>query len=270
MFGMSGLLQIGGGTGANAFAQTSPLAIQGVGGGVLIGNVGNALLGNTSVAVASGSTTGIQVFTGSTVANAIAFLSTNGLNGGAFTTSIGFTNFPTTSGGTVGESIAFYNPSGSTVYNLSTPAVFRQATNGYWFLKNDDDVAINKMGSLKQYHEFNYTGASTSGSITISKANGQVQQITPSGNITIDGYSNFVSSASNGSATIEQADTVTLIIAQGATPYDVTMPSGATYKYSGNTTTVGNTASSVTMISITAVRISGTTTYLTTISPEFV
>jgi hypothetical protein len=126
------------------------------------------------------------------------------------------------------------------------------------------------MGSLKQYHEFNYTGAATTGSVTISKTNGQVQQITPTGDITIAGYSNFVSSATNGATTYDQADTVTLIIAQGATPYNVTMPTGATYKYAGNTTTVGNTASSVTMISITAVRISGTTTYLTTISPEFV
>jgi hypothetical protein len=270
MFGMSSLLQIGGGTGANAFTQTSPLAIQGQGSGILVGNVGNALLGNTSVTAATSTSTGVQVFTGSTVANAIGFLSNHGLNGGALTTAIGFTNFPTTSGGTVGESIAFYNPSSSTVYNLSTPAVFRQATNGYWFLKNDDDVAINKMGSLKQYHEFNYTGSSTSGSVTIDKTNGQVQQITPTGNITVSGYSNFVSSASNGAATIEQADTVTLIIAQGSTPYTVTMPTGSTYKYSGNISTVGATANAVTMISVSAVRISGTTTYLTTISPEFV
>jgi hypothetical protein len=263
-------LQVGGGPDAYNFGGTAPFVVAGMASGIIVGNQGAATLGNTTMVTTAGIGGSVQVNTGSTVGNAYSVLASPAVAGGTINTSISYGTWPSYGGGTIGESITLYHGNGAGTYNSAMPNAFRQATNGYWFLKNDDDVATNKMGSLKQYHEFNYVGAGTTGNVTISKANGQVQQITPSGNITIDGYSNFVSSASNGSTTIEQSDTVTLIIAQGATPYDVTMPSGATYKYAGNITAVGNTASSVTMISVTAVRISGTTTYLTTISPEFV
>ena len=65
--------------------------------------------------------------------------------------------------------------------------------------------------------------------------------------------------------------TVTVIFNQGATGnYGITLPTGSTYKYAGNVKTIGTTANSVTMMSVTGVRISGTTTYLITVSPEFV
>jgi hypothetical protein len=67
-----------------------------------------------------------------------------------------------------------------------------------------------------------------------------------------------------------QVDTLTIIVEQGATPYTITLPTGAAFKYAGNVRTVGTTANSVTMISVTAANVGGTTTYLTTVSPEFV
>jgi hypothetical protein len=80
----------------------------------------------------------------------------------------------------------------------------------------------------------------------------------------------MVVSVSDGSTSDAQIDTLTIIVEQGATPYTVTLPTGTAYKYAGNSSTVGATANSVTMISVTAANVSGTTTYLTTVSPEFV
>ena len=134
---------------------------------------------------------------------------------------------------------------------------------------NEDNVASVQLGSLRRYHEFEYDTA-TLGSITIYKNNGQVQDISPTGNVTISGYSNMVVSANDGTNNDAQVDTLTLIVKQGATPYTITMPTGAGYKYAGNVSTVSATANAVTMISVTAANISGTTTYLTTVSPEFV
>jgi hypothetical protein len=145
-----------------------------------------------------------------------------------------------------------------------------RSSSEYYFLNNTDDVAQNKLGSLLRYTEFNYGNNSNVGNITISKNNGQVQQITPSGTITGITYADFVASASDGTNTDQQADTVTLIITQSNTPFSVAMPTGAAYKYAAGITTVPATANSVSMISVTAVNISGVTTYLTTISPGFV
>jgi len=64
--------------------------------------------------------------------------------------------------------------------------------------------------------------------------------------------------------------TVTLVIYQDATGRSVTLPAASTtYRYAGGTSTVGTTASSVTMITISAIRVSGATQYLITVSPEF-
>jgi hypothetical protein len=80
----------------------------------------------------------------------------------------------------------------------------------------------------------------------------------------------MVTSASDGTNTDSQVDTLTIIVEQGSTPYTVTLPTGSTYKYAGNVSTVGATANAVTMISVTAANVRGTVTYLTTVSPEFV
>jgi hypothetical protein len=81
----------------------------------------------------------------------------------------------------------------------------------------------------------------------------------------------MVSSLSDGVNTDEEVDTVTIIFNQGATGgYSVALPSGSTYKYAGGVNTVATTANSVTLVAVTTTRISGTTTYLTTVSPGFV
>jgi hypothetical protein len=80
----------------------------------------------------------------------------------------------------------------------------------------------------------------------------------------------MVVTASDGTNNDAQVDTITIIVKQGATPYTVTLPTGSAYKYAGNVSTVGNTANAVTLISVTAANVGGTTTYLTTVSPEFV
>jgi hypothetical protein len=80
----------------------------------------------------------------------------------------------------------------------------------------------------------------------------------------------MVVTASDGTNNDAQVDTLTIIVKQGATPYTVTLPTGSAYKYAGNVSTVGATANAVTMISVTAANVAGTTTYLTTVSPEFV
>jgi hypothetical protein len=80
----------------------------------------------------------------------------------------------------------------------------------------------------------------------------------------------MVVTANDGTNNDPQVDTLTIIVEQGTTPYTVTLPTGAAFKYAGNVTTVGATANAVTMISVTAANVRGTTTYLTTVSPEFV
>ena len=146
----------------------------------------------------------------------------------------------------------------------------RKAAN-YYFLRNDDNLAQNKLGSLRLFNEFQYDGANTTGTLAVDKNNGQVQNVYLTGNITSVTFSNFVTSASDGTTTDYQTDTVTLVLRQGATPYTVTMPSGTAYKYAAGANTVGTTANTVTMVSITGTydSVSAADQYLITISPEF-
>ena len=131
---------------------------------------------------------------------------------------------------------------------------------------NITTAGISNLGSLKTYTEAQYS-VPTSGAINIDKLNGQVQYLAPTANVSVAGFINFITTQGG----VNQADTVTLIIKQGATPYTVTMPTGySTIKYAGNLTSIGMTANSVTMAAITGANIGGTATYLVTISPEFV
>jgi hypothetical protein len=159
-------------------------------------------------------------------------------------------------------------PGTSSTYGSNNTNNWRRAAN-YYFLMNEDDVAQVRLGSLRRYHEFESPTA-TSGSFAIDKNTAQVHNIVPTGACTITGYSNMVVSASDSVNNDPQVDTLTIIIEQGATPYTVTLPTGSAYKYAGGANTVGTTANSVTMISVTAANVGGVTTYLTTVSPEFV
>jgi hypothetical protein len=149
--------------------------------------------------------------------------------------------------------------------------IARNATN-YHAFRNDDVLAKSRLGSLETFNEWTSNVTSSGGSLTIDKLNGQVQQIYPTENITSITFSNFVVSASKPSgAVVNQTDTVTLIIQQGATPYTVTMPTGTAYRYAAGGNTVTSVANTTTMISITGTYNYNTAAnqYLITISPAF-
>jgi len=242
---------------------------------LLIGNSANANLGAVSVSHAAALNSTFIASTGGTVGNAtgaLITLQTAAANASFTTSQIGYTaQFLGTTGTPAGNVIGYYMPSNVTTnYGFNSTNLNRAATN-YYFLKNDDDVAQNQLGSLRAYHTFQATGTTT-GTWNIDKANGQVQAISTTGNVTIGSYTNFVTTANDGTNNDSQTDTVTLIIEQGATPYTVTMPTGnAAIRYAGNVSTVANTANSTTMIAIVAYRTAANaTSYLTTISPGFV
>lgn len=268
---------IGGGSAGNT-VNAGPFGIVGVlgtpqiGGG-LTGNL--TALGNTTTQYAAGAFLGTQVSQGSNIGNSLGIVSFTSHQGGGGVSSfgnsiIGFTDYSLSNVTPTTYAVYHHASNVASSYGVSVTNAVRAASN-YYFLKNDDAVAQAQIGSLRSYSEFNYTNTATSGAVTIDKNNAQVQQVNLTGNVTSLTYSNFVSSASDSVNTDEQADTVTIIFNQGATGgYGVTFPSGSAYKYAGGTNTLSaTTANSVSLVAITAIRISGTTTYLTTISPAF-
>jgi len=253
------LINLGGGANSHSWNNTSSSGL------VATRNImqlGGTAVGNTSASVAVGTSSSVFVSTGSTLTTGI------GYSAQAEGNVANFTAFSSSGFDLAGSNtLTSYSVLGHSSGGQST--LFRSAAD-YYFLKNDDNAAQVRLGSLRRYHEFNYTSNSTSGNITINKNNSQVQTIVPTGEITVDGFSNFVTSASDGVNTDQQTDTVTLIIAQGATGYAVNLPAASsTVKYAGGVSTVGTGANTVTMISVTAVNISSTTYYLLTVSPEF-
>ena len=176
-----------------------------------------------------------------------------------------------TANATTGNVFGVYLPGTTATYGQSMGNVTRQASQ-YYFLRNDDDLAQNKLGSLRTFHEYRYDNSSSSGTLTVDKNNGQVQYISVTENITTVNFSNFVVSVSDGSTTDYQMDTVTLVFQQDATGRTITLPTpSTTYKYAGGTSTMGTTANAVQMISVSAVYNAGLagTQYLITVSPEF-
>jgi hypothetical protein len=274
---IGGRIRVGGGAAANTVALTqafgAPFSLASGQFNLDIGNVSPYFLGNTSIGHATMNGGVLTLNGGSNIGNAYAFVGSvvGGGSGTAnITNYIGYTSSFSSGPNVTGNLFCFYNGNASTLgtHGVLTGNTARAATN-YYFLRNDDDVAQVKLGSLRTYHEFE-SATATSGSFAIDKATAQVHNIVPTANCTITGYSNMVTSASDGTNTDSQVDTLTIIVEQGATPYYITLPTGAAYKYAGNVSTVGVTANSVTMISVTAANVSGTVTYLTTVSPEFV
>jgi hypothetical protein len=212
--------------------------------------------GNANVGNAAGFIAQIQNFTG-TSSNTTSTFGFAPTFTGQFTSTVAPTNV-----------YGFYMPGTTATHGISNSNNWRRATN-YYFLMNEDNVAQVQLGSLRRYHQFESPTA-TSGSFAIDKAVAQVHNIVPTGNCTITGYNNMVVSASDGTNTDAQIDTLTIIVEQGATPYTITLPTGATYKYASGNSTVGSTANAVTIVTVVAANVSGTTTYMTTVSPEFV
>jgi hypothetical protein len=273
--GLSGV-SVGGGASANTWNSTN--GITGISGQNSFVNVGSGnpsgLNGNTTVNNAIGGQSQINVFAGSSLGNAAGIFAEITGSGNITNSAACFVALSggITTGFTPTRAYGVYMPS-----NVASPFAgttnnnsYRAATD-YYFLRNDDAVAQTQLGTLRSYNEYNAVSATTSGALTIDKAVSQVHQVNLTGNITSVTYANMVSSLSDSVNTDEEVDTVTIIFNQGATGgYSVALPAGATYKYAGGVNTVTTTANSVTLVAVTVARISGTATYLTTVSPGFV
>jgi len=251
------------------------VSVSGGGGSLAVGTVGNIALGNATVSHGVGAIQSFIAGGGGSVGNAIGVVSQiNVLSAtGNVTNAIGyamqFTGSPTTQPTNV---LGLYNPNTSSTFGATNSTSFRSAPN-YYFLYNEDAVAQVRLGTLRSYNEFKFLHGTTSGALTINKQDAQVQQVDLAGAITSIAFSNFVSALSDGSNTDEESDTVTVIFNQGVTGgYSVAFPSGSTYKYAGGVNALSTTAAgSVTMMTVSAVRLDGAnTTYLITISPGFV
>jgi len=232
-----------------------------------------ASLGNANLRIATGTSSTVEPVAGSFIGNAYAYQAqVAGTASGQFLTrAIGYTVL---SQGTSNATPSFYGyhmPNNTSYGGININNSMR-ASAEYYFLYNEDDVAQVRLGSLRRYTEYRANITSSSGNLTIDKAVAQVQYLTPTETVNNVSFTNFITSANDGTNNDTQTDTVTLIVQQGSTPYNITMPNGVEYKYAGGVTTVGNTANSVTMISTTATKnVSGATDlYLITISPEFV
>ena len=273
MQALGGLVAIGGGASANTFlpatSTSMPLTVSGGQFNVYIGNnaAANLALGNTQVSHTAINGGVLTVASGSTVGNASGmFVFT--VNSGTVNNLIGYSLGYTGGGTAPGNVYSFYHPGNTITVAGNVNNTLRQAANYYAFF-NEDDHAQVRLGSVRRQHEYRHD-LGTTGNVSIDKTNGQVQYIRPTGNVTITGFSNFVTETYDGSTYDQQTDTVTIVIAQGATPYTITMPTGNTaIKYSAGIATVANTANAVTMISVTAANVASTKTYMVTISSEF-
>ena len=275
---IGGRIRVGGGSAANTTALGSafgaPFSLASGQFNLDIGNASPYFLGNTSVGHATMNGGVITLSVGSSIGNAYGFVASGVAAGGTanITNYIGVVSSLSSGFTITGNMFCFYNGNASTLgtHSVLTANTARAATN-YYFLRNDDDVAQVKLGSLRSYNEFQYATA-TSGTVNIDKTNAQVQYLAPTANVTIGDFQNFVTNANDGTNNDPQTDTVTLIIQQGATPYTITMPTGnAAIKYANGISTIGTGANEVILVSISAVRniAANTAVYLTTISPGF-
>jgi len=267
--GISSSVQVGGGAGANTNGSTSIFSVVPLAGSLNIGGgtSGNLTgLGNTTVQTATAFTAIPSINAGSTGGNIFGSylqLTCNGTSN----TLVGY-GLAFNGSGTHGNTYGVYMPNGTNTYGISGANNPRNAN--FWFLKNDDDHSYSDIGQLSQFQETQYALSSSSGAVAVNKSNGQVQLFTVSEDATVS-FSNFVVSSTVSSTTRYMTDTVTVIVKQDATGRTITMPSGSAYKYAGGANTIPSTASSVSMVSITAYydTTAAATAYLITISPEF-
>jgi hypothetical protein len=285
--GFKSTVAIGGGSAANTISTTS--ATGGIIGQNLLTTIGSggttySAIGNTALSHTIGSRSQVATNPGSNVGNIIVHNIATNLNaatsGVVGNTVIGLgLNFG--GNGLIGNSVAgtgnlyaIYLANSTATYGLSSSSTMRGVAN-YYFLKNDDPLALCSPGSFKTYQNVRYL-TPTSGSFAIDKNNGQSQTCQLTGDVTITGFNNFVSSTSTGSGFyFYQTDTVTLMFQQGATGANITLPTGANYKYANGVSTLGNTANTYQTVTITAndatgnSSATGTVQYLITVSPVF-
>jgi hypothetical protein len=224
------------------------------------GTNGNANVGNTVITACQSYAAFVNPNSGSEIKNAINFFSGYGAStGSTFGNAFGLTHNYT---------------SGVTLNKISVVHLQNQSGNGwgqgstlptsYLFLDNTDTRSSSLVGPIREYYDRPYTFVTTTGSTNIDWNNGTSQYLKPTGNVTLA----FANALTNSNGNLFH--TVTLVVEQGTTPYTITLPTAnATIKYAGAVSTVGATANAVIMITSTAANINGSTTYLTTVSPEF-
>jgi hypothetical protein len=279
--GFSSLVAVGGGASGNTMLTTIAGPVQAAAHAVTVGNVNaNLGIGNTTISTVVATTTTIQIGAGSN-ANS-AFGNWNLMQYTASTGNIGnVVGFAIQGSGTpananivqTSNAVSFYHAAtANSLGGFNNGNILRMSTN-YHAFRNDDDLAQSRLGMLDRFHELAANTANTTGTVNIDKNSGQVQTIYPTGNVTIGTFSNFVARVTRPNSTfVNTADTVTLIINQGATPYTITMPTGnSQIRYAAGTSTVPATANTSTMISVTGTYNYSTAAnqYLITISPEF-
>jgi hypothetical protein len=172
--------------------------------------------------------------------------------------------------------VGYYHPPNATtgIYGsgITTGNIARMATT-YHAFRNDDDLARTRLGTLERMHYLNANVTSSGGAVTIDKNNGQVQQIYLTEAITNATFTNFAVRQQKPNATFQNsADEVTLIFQQGATPYNITLPSGNTQiRYANGVSTVTGVANTTVMIDVVGVYNYNTsaTNYLVTVNPAF-
>ena len=284
-------LMVGGGPGGNTIISTAPATI--ISGGasqVYLGAGGDANLSAVGNIVTNGGATAqffsVQVNPGS-FANLIqgvwsqqVLSNPNATSFGNATTVIGaYTNCPTNAAnanitGTTNYA-GFYSPSNVSAFTGTSAingSVVRMATN-YHAFRNDDDLAKSRLGALERMHYVTANVSSSGGSITIDKNNGQVQQIYLTEAITGVTFSNFAVRQQKPNLSFQNStDVVTLIFQQGATPYNITLPTGnAQIRYANGVSSVTGVANTTVMVDVVGVYNYNTsaTNYLIEIKPTY-
>jgi hypothetical protein len=253
-------LYIGGGNSLS----TNPAVINGQSVTMSLGTNGNATVGNTSIATSSLYQGFVDLRTNSSLTNMLCYFPNfnNGTgNATAWTNAYGIS--PTTSGNAaiVNFSLVHMQNGSGNGWGVSSTV---PPTN-YYFLNNTDIRSESIVGPIRQYQDKTYLEATGSGTVAVDWDNGTSQVFNLTGDMTLTFQDPTV-----GTTNQRLIHTVTLVIYQDATGRSVTLPTASTtYRYAGGTSTVGTTASSVTMITISAIRVSGATQYLITVSPEF-
>jgi hypothetical protein len=225
--------------------------------------IGNSSVYGTSNTTVTGATVSSvigEVIPGSSINNMLLYRPSF-FGGGTMTNVFGVS--PTSFGATAGVAnfslLHMQNFSGN-AWGINT-----LPSSSYRFLNNTDTRSSSRVGPIESYFDRPFTFTTTSGSATLDFNNGTSQFVKPTGDMTLS-FANALTS-SNGNL----FHTVTLVIEQDSTGRAITLPAASsTIKYANGSNEVSTTANAVVMITVTAALINSATTYLVTVSPEFV
>jgi hypothetical protein len=275
--GIGAVLNVGGGSAGNTYLPTQQggVAAIGIAPVVSILNLGGA---NPNLVTQIGANVGAAYSTGygtitQTYGSGTYVGNMQGFHTGFFTNNtvsnirnlIGYSiNAGDNAGNTtaVGNTIGFLFPgqtAGGTEgqYGAAVSGSFVKG-NLYAFM-NAGNLAQVRLGSTREQHYYAYPIPTTTGNVIVDASNGKVQTLTPTGNVTITDFTNFVNNAFNNAlgTSIPQADDVTLIITQPelAPFYTVTLPTtlastGFPVQYQNGLQTVAATTYAKTFVTI--------------------